>query len=76
MKEPEEILVLENQVIKFFDETDYKFDALDNIKTYDKVFISGDKNALTTKIGIEVFEEDELKASCIIGSEGGRTGFF
>jgi len=74
MKEPIEVLVLENQVIKFFDEADYKFDSLDNIKTYKKTFISGDKSALTSQIGIEIFENDELKSSCIIGSEGGGTG--
>src|SRR5690554_4649396 len=74
MKEPIEVLVLENQVIKFFDESDYRFDSMDNIKTYDKTFISGDKSALTSQIGIEIFEDDDLKSSCIIGSEGGGTG--
>lgn len=74
MKEPIEVLVLEKQVIKFFDEADYRFDSMDNIKTYNKTFISGDKSALTSQIGIEVFEDDELKSSCIIGSEGGGTG--
>lgn len=74
MKEPIEVLVLEKQVIKFFDEADYKLDSMDNIKTYKKTFISGDKSALTTQIGIEVFEDDDLKSSCIIGSEGGGTG--
>lgn len=74
MKEPIEVLVLEKEVIKFFDEADYKFDSMDNIKTYKKTFISGDKNVLTSQIGIEVFEDDELKSSCIIGSEGGGTG--
>lgn len=74
MKEPIEVLVLENQVIKFFDESDYRFDSMDNIKTYDKTFVSGDKSALTSQIGIEIFEDDKLKSSCIIGSEGGGTG--
>ncbi len=74
MKEPIEVLVLEKQVIKFFDESDYRFDSMDNIKTYDKTFVSGDKSALTSQIGIEIFEDDKLKSSCIIGSEGGATG--
>lgn len=74
MKEPIEVLVLEKQVIRLFDEVDYKFDSMDNIKTYKKTFISGNKNALTSKIGIEIFEDDKLKSSCIIGSEGGGTG--
>ncbi len=74
MKEPIEVLVLEKQVIKFFDESDYRFDSMDNIKTYDKTFVSGDKRALTSQIGIEVFEDDDLKSSCLIGSEGGGTG--
>jgi hypothetical protein len=74
MKEPIEVLVLERQVIKFYDEADYKLDSTDNIKTYDKTFISGDKNILTSQIGIELFEDDNLKSSCLIGSEGGGTG--
>lgn len=74
MKEPIEVLVLEKQVIELYDEADYKFYSTDNIKTYDKTFISGDKNTLTSKIGIEVFEDNKLKSSCLIGSEGGGTG--
>ncbi|HPN69857.1 MAG TPA: hypothetical protein PLZ32_10075 [Saprospiraceae bacterium] len=73
MKEPLAFLVLEKQVIKLYDESDYKFDFVDNIKTYNKEFFGGDKKALTTQIGIEVFEDDEMKSSCIIGSEGGGT---
>lgn len=74
MKEPIEVLVLKEHVIKLFDEADYRFDSVDNIKTYNKTFISGDRSSLTSQIGIEVFEEDELKSSCVIGSEGGGTG--
>ena len=73
MKEPIEVLVLDRQIIKFFDEADYRFDPKDK-KTYDKTFISGDKNRLTSQIGIEVFEDDKLRSSCLIGSEGGGTG--
>jgi len=71
MKEPIEVLVLEKQVIKLFNEDDYRFDSMYNMKTYSKTFISGDKSALTSHIGIEVFEDDELKSSCLICSEGG-----
>ncbi len=67
MKEPIEVLVLERQVIKFYDEADYKLDSTDNIKTYSKTFISGDKNILTSQIGIELFEDNNLKSSCLIG---------
>ena len=74
MKEPIEVLVLEKQVIKFYNETDYKFDSPDNINKYDKTFISGDKNTLTSQIGVELFEDDKLISSCLIGSEGGGTG--
>ncbi len=74
MKEPIEVLVLEKQTIKFYNETDYKFDSNDNIKTYRKKFINGDKTSLTSLIGIELFEDDKLKSSCLIGSEGGGTG--
>jgi hypothetical protein len=74
MKEPIEVLVLERQTIKFYDETDFTFGSSDNIKTYDKTFISGDKSNLTSLIGIELTEDDVFKTSCLIGSEGGGTG--
>ena len=74
MKEPIEVLVLEKQIIKFYNETDYSFGSSDNIKNYDKIFISGDNNILTSQIGIELFEDEKLKSSCLIGSEGGGTG--
>ena len=74
MKEPVKVIVLERQIIKFYNETDYTFSSYDNIKTYDKTFISGDNNILTSQIGIELFEDDELKSSCLIGSAGGGTG--
>jgi hypothetical protein len=47
---------------------------MDNIKSYSTTFISGDKNTLTTQIGIEVFVDDKLISSCLIGSEGGASG--
>jgi hypothetical protein len=74
MKEPIEILVLEKHIIKFYDETNYAFGSSDNINTYDKTFISGDSISLTSQIGIELFEDEKLIASCLIGSEGGGTG--
>ncbi|HCS20929.1 MAG TPA: hypothetical protein DIW47_10295 [Bacteroidetes bacterium] len=74
MKEPIEVLVLERHVIKFFNEADYRFDSADNIKTYNKTIISGGENRMTSQIGIEVFEDDKLVSSCLIGSEGGGTG--
>ena len=67
MKEPLEVLVLERQIIKLYNETDYEFDSATNFKTYSKTFISGDKDSLTSLIGIELFEDDELKSSCLIG---------
>jgi hypothetical protein len=74
MKEPVEILVLKRHIIKFYDETHYAVGSADNVNTYDKTFISGDPNTLTSQIGIELFEDEELVASCLIGSEGGGTG--
>ncbi|MDI9868927.1 hypothetical protein [Flectobacillus roseus] len=74
MKDPVEILVLERQIIKFYDETYYTFGSSDNNKTYDKFFISGDNNSrMTSQIGIELFEDEKLKSSCLIGATGGRT---
>jgi hypothetical protein len=75
MKEPIEILVLERHIIKFYDETDYTFGSSDNIKNYDKNFTSGDNDSqMTSIIGIELFEDEKLKSSCLIASEGGGTG--
>jgi hypothetical protein len=75
MKEPLEILVLERQIIKFYDETDYTFGSSDNNNTYEKTFTSGDSNSrMTSQIGIEIFEDEKLKSSCLIGSTGGGTG--
>jgi hypothetical protein len=74
MKEPIEVLVLERHIIKFYDEADYSFGSSDNIKKYDQIFISGYNTILTSQIGIELFEDEKLKSSCLIGSEGGGTG--
>jgi hypothetical protein len=74
MKELKQVLVLERYIIKFYDETDYTFGSLDNIKNYDKRFFSGDSKSLTSQIGIELFEDEKLISNCLIGSEGGVTG--
>ena len=74
MKEPIEVLIFEKQVIKFYDESGYSFDSSDNILTYNVIYLNGDKNFLTSVIGIKLFEENNLTSSCLIGSGGGGTG--
>ena len=76
MKEPKEVLVINGQIIKIYDETDYDFNSSGNTKTYDKTFLNGDSNILTSKIGVELFEGDKFKSSCLIASAGGGTGVF
>ncbi|MFC4267305.1 hypothetical protein [Polaribacter marinivivus] len=76
MKEASEILVLENQTIKLYDEIDFGFESVDNLKKYNQTFINGDKSALTSKIGIEIYENEKLLSSCLIASEGSGTGVF
>jgi hypothetical protein len=65
MKEPIQVLVLEKQVIKFYDETDYEFGSSDNEIRYDKIFISSNKVIFASLVGIELYEDDILKGSCI-----------
>ena len=73
MKEPNEVLVLESNTIKFYDETDYNFDSTDNSNRYDKIFLNADKDVLTSLLGIKLFEDSILISSCLIGSDGGGT---
>lgn len=74
MQDAVEILILEHHAIKFFDETDYKVAAMATPKLYSKLFLSDDNSQATSKIGIEIFEEDTLVTSCLIGSDGGHSG--
>ena len=75
MREPIQVLVLEKHLIKFYDETDYTYNnSCDNSKNYVKTFLSGVNNFSTSMIGIELFEDDVFKTSCLIGSEGGVSG--
>lgn len=52
MKEPIEVLVLERYIIKFYDESEYKFDSSDNLTTYNKIYLNGDKDSLNSLVGI------------------------
>lgn len=74
MKEPIEVLVLEKYAIKFYNESDYGFDSLDNLFIYNNIYLNGDKDILTSIIGIKLFEGNDLVSSCLIGAEGGGTG--
>ncbi len=74
MKESIEVLVLEKYVIKFYDESDFSFESSDNLFLYNNIYLNGDKDILTSIVGIKLFEENDLVSSCLIGSEGGGTG--
>lgn len=74
MKEPIQVIVLDEITINLFDESEHKIDSTDNFKTYEKTFFNGDEKMLTSLIGIEVIKDNVLISSCLIGSEGGETG--
>ena len=74
MQEARQILVLENFSIRIYDENDYKINSADNIYDYSKFFLNGDKEGLSSMVGIKVFEGDKLISDCLIGAEGGGTG--
>lgn len=52
----------------------YTDNSSDNLNQYQKVYFTESEYNLPTKIGIKVFENDELIKSAIIGSIGGGTG--
>jgi hypothetical protein len=74
MKAPTQVIVLGNHTIKFYNETNYSSSSTDNIKYYNNAYISGENNSPISQIGIELFEDDALITSCLIGSDGGVTG--
>lgn len=74
MKDPSEILVLENCFIKIFEENDYDINSTDNWYSYSRVFLNTDEYRPTSQIGIQVYDDDKLLSDCIIGAAGGGTG--
>ena len=74
MATPKQVIVLEKHLIKFFDETNYSSSSTDNIKYYNKAYISGANNSPISQIGIELYDDNDLITSCLSGSDGGVTG--
>ena len=74
METPKQVIVLEKHIIKFFDETNYSSSSTDNIKYYNKAYISGDNNSPISQIGVNLYDDTDLIASCLIASDGGVTG--
>lgn len=73
MRVPVEILILENHLIKLYDESDYSFGSSDNRTIYNNHYFNGEESNVTSLIGIEVLEEDVIVANCLIGASGGNT---
>lgn len=71
MKEPSEVLVLENCLIKVFEENDYDINSSDNWYSYSRVFLNTNEYRPSSQIGIQVYDDDKLLSDCIIGAEGG-----
>jgi hypothetical protein len=52
----------------------YSDSSTDNLNQYQKIYFTESEYILPTKIGIKVFQNEELIKSAIIGSIGGGTG--
>ena len=74
MKEPSEILVLENYQIKIFEENDYQINSSENWFNYSRVFFNVNESKPTSKVGIQVYNGGKLISDCIVGAEGCGTG--
>lgn len=57
----------------FTDET-YEIDSTENINKYDYEYLEAENKYNSTFVGIKLYENEELKKSILIGSEGGNTG--
>ncbi len=73
MEKPDQVLVLEHQLIKLYNESDYRLDSSDNLRSYAEAYLSDD-GVCSSLIGVEVMQEDVITASCLIGATGGGTG--
>ncbi len=52
----------------------YSIDSADNLFNYNNTYFTPSDFVLPTKIGLKIFENNELISSAIIGSVGGGTG--
>ncbi len=61
-------------IIEIFTDETYEVDSAENINEYDFEYLEADNKYNSTFIGIKLYENEELKKSILIGSEGGNTG--
>jgi hypothetical protein len=61
-------------IIEIFTDETYKVDSAENINEYDFEYLEAENEYNSTFVGIKLYENEELKKSILIGSEGGNTG--
>ena len=76
MKSPVKIIRHKDFVLKFFDESELLTKSVESEKSYSNSYLNVGECKSTSKYGIEVFQNDVLLSSCIIGAEGGGTGIY
>lgn len=74
MKTPVKIITHKDFVVKFFDESEFVIGSCDSEKNYKNIYFNVGEFKPTTKFGMEVFQNEKLLSSCLIGAEGGGTG--
>ena len=61
-------------IIEIFTDETYEVDSAENINEYDFEYLEAENEYNSTFVGIKLYENEELKKSILIGSEGGNTG--
>ena len=68
------VIELERYKIELKVDNAYITNSADNLNHYNRVYFAQLDAAFSTKVGLKIFENDELINSTIIGSVGGTTG--
>ena len=60
--------------IEIFTDKTYEVDSAENTNEYDFEYLEAENKYNSTFVGIKLYENEALKKSILIGSEGGNTG--
>lgn len=74
MKEPNETLEYQDLQIKLFEENDHGIASSSNWWAYQKVYLNNNEHQPNSQMGVQVLQENQLLADCLVGAEGGATG--
>ena len=66
--------IIEKYKIEIYSDETYENGSADNINNYDFEYLEVEDKYNSTFVGVKIYENEELKRSTIIGSEGGNTG--